>query len=160
MTLASCGSRPAGSKAPGQHGGFVVAVKQERGEGPRAGEKGSQEEEVSPRTAVREASVLGLEAPPWTTFEFSVAPPTVQICLLRSHPEACATPPEAYCRSQLTMPAPATAQLTSLRKMLSPGPVVPFSSANHAHITKATPTTSQPKTPVQGFPKPGRNPSP
>ncbi|ELK19379.1 hypothetical protein PAL_GLEAN10006034, partial [Pteropus alecto] len=38
-------SRPAGSKAPGQHGGFVVAVKQERGEGTRAGEKGSQEEE-------------------------------------------------------------------------------------------------------------------
>uniref|UniRef100_A0A8C9PGV9 SWI/SNF-related matrix-associated actin-dependent regulator of chromatin subfamily E member 1-related n=1 Tax=Spermophilus dauricus TaxID=99837 RepID=A0A8C9PGV9_SPEDA len=37
--------RPAGGKAPGQHGGFVVAVKQERGEGPRAGEKGSQEEE-------------------------------------------------------------------------------------------------------------------
>ncbi|XP_011798993.1 PREDICTED: SWI/SNF-related matrix-associated actin-dependent regulator of chromatin subfamily E member 1-related [Colobus angolensis palliatus] len=37
--------RPAGGKAPGQHGGFVVAVKQERGEGPRAGEKGSHEEE-------------------------------------------------------------------------------------------------------------------
>lgn len=36
---------PAGGKAPGQHGGFVVAVKQERGEGPRAGEKGSHEEE-------------------------------------------------------------------------------------------------------------------
>lgn len=48
VTLASCGSRPAGGKAPGQHGGFVVAVKQERGEGPRAGEKGSHEEEVSP----------------------------------------------------------------------------------------------------------------
>ncbi|XP_044110506.1 SWI/SNF-related matrix-associated actin-dependent regulator of chromatin subfamily E member 1-related isoform X2 [Neovison vison] len=45
VTLASCGSRPAGGKAPGQHGGFVVAVKQERGEGPRAGEKGSHEEE-------------------------------------------------------------------------------------------------------------------
>uniref|UniRef100_A0A8C4MY03 SWI/SNF-related matrix-associated actin-dependent regulator of chromatin subfamily E member 1-related n=1 Tax=Equus asinus TaxID=9793 RepID=A0A8C4MY03_EQUAS len=36
---------PAGGKALGQHGGFVVAVKQERGEGPRAGEKGSHEEE-------------------------------------------------------------------------------------------------------------------
>uniref|UniRef100_A0A7N5KBT2 SWI/SNF-related matrix-associated actin-dependent regulator of chromatin subfamily E member 1-related n=1 Tax=Ailuropoda melanoleuca TaxID=9646 RepID=A0A7N5KBT2_AILME len=36
---------PAGGKAPGQHGGFVVAVKQERSEGPRAGEKGSHEEE-------------------------------------------------------------------------------------------------------------------
>ncbi|XP_032481869.1 SWI/SNF-related matrix-associated actin-dependent regulator of chromatin subfamily E member 1-related isoform X2 [Phocoena sinus] len=36
---------PASGKAPGQHGGFVVAVKQERGEGPRAGEKGSHEEE-------------------------------------------------------------------------------------------------------------------
>uniref|UniRef100_A0A2K5PMY6 SWI/SNF-related matrix-associated actin-dependent regulator of chromatin subfamily E member 1-related n=1 Tax=Cebus imitator TaxID=2715852 RepID=A0A2K5PMY6_CEBIM len=36
---------PTGGKAPGQHGGFVVAVKQERGEGPRAGEKGSHEEE-------------------------------------------------------------------------------------------------------------------
>uniref|UniRef100_Q9P0W2-3 Isoform 3 of SWI/SNF-related matrix-associated actin-dependent regulator of chromatin subfamily E member 1-related n=1 Tax=Homo sapiens TaxID=9606 RepID=Q9P0W2-3 len=36
---------PAGGKAPGQHGGFVVTVKQERGEGPRAGEKGSHEEE-------------------------------------------------------------------------------------------------------------------
>lgn len=46
VTLASRGSRPAGGKAPGQHGGFVVAVKQERGEGPRAGEKGSHEEEV------------------------------------------------------------------------------------------------------------------
>lgn len=46
MTLASHGSRPASGKAPGQHGGFVVAVKQERGEGPRAGEKGSHEEEV------------------------------------------------------------------------------------------------------------------
>ncbi|XP_074193675.1 SWI/SNF-related matrix-associated actin-dependent regulator of chromatin subfamily E member 1-related isoform X2 [Rhinolophus sinicus] len=45
VTLASHGSRPAGGKAPGQHGGFVVSVKQERGEGPRAGEKGSQEEE-------------------------------------------------------------------------------------------------------------------
>uniref|UniRef100_A0A8C9ABP6 High mobility group 20B n=1 Tax=Prolemur simus TaxID=1328070 RepID=A0A8C9ABP6_PROSS len=42
---------PAGGKAPGQHGGFVVAVKQERGEGPRAGEKGSHEEEV--RVAAR-----------------------------------------------------------------------------------------------------------
>lgn len=50
VTLASRGSRPAGGKAPGQHGGFVVAVKQERGEGPRAGEKGSHEEEVSHRT--------------------------------------------------------------------------------------------------------------
>lgn len=39
--------RPAGSKTPGQHGAFVVAVKQERGEGARAGDKGSQEEEVS-----------------------------------------------------------------------------------------------------------------
>lgn len=39
-------SAPASGKAPGQHGGFVVAVKQERGEGPRAGEKGSHEEEV------------------------------------------------------------------------------------------------------------------
>uniref|UniRef100_G3TRT1 High mobility group 20B n=1 Tax=Loxodonta africana TaxID=9785 RepID=G3TRT1_LOXAF len=39
------GSRPAGGKAPGQHGGFVVAVKQERGEGLRAGEKGPHEEE-------------------------------------------------------------------------------------------------------------------
>ncbi|XP_008581115.1 PREDICTED: SWI/SNF-related matrix-associated actin-dependent regulator of chromatin subfamily E member 1-related [Galeopterus variegatus] len=38
-------ARPAGGKAPGQHGGFVVAVKQERGDGPRAGEKGSHEEE-------------------------------------------------------------------------------------------------------------------
>ncbi|KAG5208924.1 hypothetical protein R6Z07F_006763 [Ovis aries] len=38
-------SAPASAKAPGQHGGFVVAVKQERGEGPRAGEKGSHEEE-------------------------------------------------------------------------------------------------------------------
>lgn len=38
-------SAPASGKAPGQHGGFVVAVKQERGEGPRAGEKGSHEEE-------------------------------------------------------------------------------------------------------------------
>ncbi|KAM5237858.1 SWI/SNF-related matrix-associated actin-dependent regulator of chromatin subfamily E member 1-related [Ctenodactylus gundi] len=38
-------SVPAGSKAPGPNGGFVVAVKQERGEAPRAGEKGSQEEE-------------------------------------------------------------------------------------------------------------------
>ncbi|XP_032321858.1 SWI/SNF-related matrix-associated actin-dependent regulator of chromatin subfamily E member 1-related isoform X2 [Camelus ferus] len=37
---------PASGKAPGQHGGFVVAVKQERGEVPRAGEKGSHEEEV------------------------------------------------------------------------------------------------------------------
>lgn len=46
MTLASRGSRPASGKAPGQHGGFVVAVKQERGDGPRAGEKGSHEEEV------------------------------------------------------------------------------------------------------------------
>ncbi|ELK37474.1 hypothetical protein MDA_GLEAN10011134 [Myotis davidii] len=36
---------PAGGKAPAQHGGFVVAVKQERGEGPRASEKGSHEEE-------------------------------------------------------------------------------------------------------------------
>ncbi|XP_033710648.1 SWI/SNF-related matrix-associated actin-dependent regulator of chromatin subfamily E member 1-related isoform X1 [Delphinus delphis] len=36
---------PASGKAPGQHGGFVVAVKQERGEGLRAGEKGSHEEE-------------------------------------------------------------------------------------------------------------------
>ncbi|XP_052603008.1 SWI/SNF-related matrix-associated actin-dependent regulator of chromatin subfamily E member 1-related [Peromyscus californicus insignis] len=36
---------PAGSKTPGQHGAFVVAVKQERSEGARAGEKGSQEEE-------------------------------------------------------------------------------------------------------------------
>ncbi|KAM9244521.1 SWI/SNF-related matrix-associated actin-dependent regulator of chromatin subfamily E member 1-related [Trichechus inunguis] len=36
---------PAGGKAPGQHGGFVMAVKQERGEGPRAGEKGPHEEE-------------------------------------------------------------------------------------------------------------------
>ncbi|KAK7809836.1 hypothetical protein U0070_008486 [Myodes glareolus] len=36
---------PAGGKTPGQHGAFVVAVKQERSEGPRAGEKGSQEEE-------------------------------------------------------------------------------------------------------------------
>uniref|UniRef100_A0A8I3N6Y1 SWI/SNF-related matrix-associated actin-dependent regulator of chromatin subfamily E member 1-related n=1 Tax=Canis lupus familiaris TaxID=9615 RepID=A0A8I3N6Y1_CANLF len=45
VTLASRGSRPAGGKAPGPHGGFVVAVKQERGEGPRAGEKGSHEEE-------------------------------------------------------------------------------------------------------------------
>ncbi|XP_010633409.1 SWI/SNF-related matrix-associated actin-dependent regulator of chromatin subfamily E member 1-related [Fukomys damarensis] len=36
---------PAGSKAPGPHGSFVVAVKQERGEAPRAGEKGSHEEE-------------------------------------------------------------------------------------------------------------------
>lgn len=46
VTLASRGSRPASGKAPGQHGGFVVAVKQERGEGQRAGEKGSHEEEV------------------------------------------------------------------------------------------------------------------
>ncbi|MXQ83838.1 hypothetical protein E5288_WYG002409 [Bos mutus] len=45
MTLASRGYRPASGKAPGQHGSFVVAVKQERGEGPRAGEKGSHEEE-------------------------------------------------------------------------------------------------------------------
>uniref|UniRef100_A0A2K5C8X4 SWI/SNF-related matrix-associated actin-dependent regulator of chromatin subfamily E member 1-related n=1 Tax=Aotus nancymaae TaxID=37293 RepID=A0A2K5C8X4_AOTNA len=36
---------PTGGKAPGQHGGFVVAVKQERSDGPRAGEKGSHEEE-------------------------------------------------------------------------------------------------------------------
>ncbi|EDL89160.1 high mobility group 20 B (predicted), isoform CRA_b [Rattus norvegicus] len=36
---------PAGGKTPGQHGAFVVAVKQERSEGPRAGEKGPQEEE-------------------------------------------------------------------------------------------------------------------
>ncbi|OBS60332.1 hypothetical protein A6R68_08579 [Neotoma lepida] len=36
---------PAGGKTPGQHGAFVVAVKQERSEGARAGEKGSQEEE-------------------------------------------------------------------------------------------------------------------
>ncbi|XP_020939776.1 SWI/SNF-related matrix-associated actin-dependent regulator of chromatin subfamily E member 1-related isoform X2 [Sus scrofa] len=35
----------ASGKTPGQHGGFVVAVKQERIEGPRAGEKGSHEEE-------------------------------------------------------------------------------------------------------------------
>ena len=46
MTLASRGYRPASGRAPGQHGSFVVAVKQERGEGPRAGEKGSHEEEV------------------------------------------------------------------------------------------------------------------
>ncbi|XP_020939775.1 SWI/SNF-related matrix-associated actin-dependent regulator of chromatin subfamily E member 1-related isoform X1 [Sus scrofa] len=38
-------SRSASGKTPGQHGGFVVAVKQERIEGPRAGEKGSHEEE-------------------------------------------------------------------------------------------------------------------
>ncbi|EPQ03103.1 SWI/SNF-related matrix-associated actin-dependent regulator of chromatin subfamily E member 1 [Myotis brandtii] len=38
-------AQPAGGKAPAQHGGFVVAVKQERGEGPRASEKGSHEEE-------------------------------------------------------------------------------------------------------------------
>ncbi|XP_027275037.1 SWI/SNF-related matrix-associated actin-dependent regulator of chromatin subfamily E member 1-related isoform X5 [Cricetulus griseus] len=37
--------RPAGGKTPGQHGAFVVTVKQERSEGPRVGEKGSQEEE-------------------------------------------------------------------------------------------------------------------
>ncbi|EGW03122.1 PDZ domain-containing protein GIPC3 [Cricetulus griseus] len=36
---------PAGGKTPGQHGAFVVTVKQERSEGPRVGEKGSQEEE-------------------------------------------------------------------------------------------------------------------
>lgn len=36
---------PAGGKTLGQHGAFVVAVKQERSEGPRAGEKGPQEEE-------------------------------------------------------------------------------------------------------------------
>ncbi|EDL31421.1 SWI/SNF-related matrix-associated actin-dependent regulator of chromatin subfamily E member 1-related [Mus musculus] len=36
---------PAGGKTPGQHGAFVVAVKQERSEGSRAGEKGPQEEE-------------------------------------------------------------------------------------------------------------------
>ncbi|XP_028627640.1 SWI/SNF-related matrix-associated actin-dependent regulator of chromatin subfamily E member 1-related isoform X2 [Grammomys surdaster] len=35
----------AGGKTPGQHGPFVVAVKQERSEGSRAGEKGPQEEE-------------------------------------------------------------------------------------------------------------------
>ncbi|XP_063119786.1 SWI/SNF-related matrix-associated actin-dependent regulator of chromatin subfamily E member 1-related isoform X2 [Rattus norvegicus] len=40
---------PAGGKTPGQHGAFVVAVKQERSEGPRAGEKGPQEEEARPR---------------------------------------------------------------------------------------------------------------
>lgn len=40
--------RPAGGKTPGQHGPFVVAVKQERSEAPRAVEKGPQEEEVSP----------------------------------------------------------------------------------------------------------------
>ncbi|KAL6063153.1 hypothetical protein STEG23_037805, partial [Scotinomys teguina] len=37
--------RPAGGKTSGQHGAFVVTVKQERSEGARAGEKGSQEEE-------------------------------------------------------------------------------------------------------------------
>ncbi|XP_071066126.1 SWI/SNF-related matrix-associated actin-dependent regulator of chromatin subfamily E member 1-related isoform X3 [Dasypus novemcinctus] len=36
---------PVGGKAPSQHGGFVVAVKQERAEGPRAGEKAAHEEE-------------------------------------------------------------------------------------------------------------------
>lgn len=49
MTQVSMFPRPAGGKTPGQHGAFVVAVKQERSEGPRAGEKGSQEEEVSHR---------------------------------------------------------------------------------------------------------------
>lgn len=142
---------PAGSKAPGQHGGFVVAVKQERGEGPRAGEKGSQEEEVSPRTAVREASVLGLEAPPWTTFEFSVAPPTVQICLLRSHPEACATPPEAYCSSQLTMPAPATAHL--LEEDAFPWACGPFLQRKPRPYYKSHTHNKPAENPCPGFPE-------
>lgn len=67
VTLASHGSRPAGGKAPGQHGGFVVSVKQERGEGPRAGEKGSQEEEVRVPALWWErpwVSHHSLEAPP------------------------------------------------------------------------------------------------
>lgn len=49
VTLVSVFPRPAGGRTPGQHGAFVVAVKQERSEGPCAGEKGSQEEEVSHR---------------------------------------------------------------------------------------------------------------
>jgi hypothetical protein len=70
----SYGPRPAGGKAPGQHGGFVVAVKQERCEGPRAGEKGSHEEEVSPcPVPVRPGRAPILEAPPQTRFEFLVA---------------------------------------------------------------------------------------
>ncbi|KAI2587916.1 HMG20B isoform 4, partial [Pan troglodytes] len=49
---------PAGGKAPGQHGGFVVTVKQERGEGPRAGEKGSHEEEYARPPSQRRSPVL------------------------------------------------------------------------------------------------------
>lgn len=74
--------RPAGGKAPGQHGGFVVAVKQERGEGPRAGEKGSQEEEVRvlPLQQGRpRGPAPNLEAPPKTRFEFLEPPPTAPI---------------------------------------------------------------------------------
>lgn len=92
MTLASHGSRPAGGKAPGQHGGFVISVKQERGEGPRAGEKGSQEEEVRVPVLWWErpwVSHHSLEAPPWTGFEFAVALPTVQISLWKLRPHLC-----------------------------------------------------------------------
>lgn len=98
VTLASRGSRPAGGKAPGPHGGFVVAVKQERGEGPRAGEKGSHEEEVSPCAVVGAALGLAprLEAPPRAGFELAAAPPAVLIFLpeLRPRPVPRATPPE------------------------------------------------------------------
>lgn len=88
MTLASHGSRPAGGKAPG-HGGFVVAVKQERAEGPRGGEKGSQEEEVRVPALWWErpwVSSYSFEAPPWTRFEFAVAPPTVLLSLRKPRP--------------------------------------------------------------------------
>lgn len=74
--------RPAGGKAPGQHGGFVVAVKQERGEGLRAGEKGSHEEEVRVLPLQPErpwGPAPSLEAPPKTRFEFLMPPPTAQI---------------------------------------------------------------------------------
>uniref|UniRef100_A0A2K6MKA6 High mobility group 20B n=1 Tax=Rhinopithecus bieti TaxID=61621 RepID=A0A2K6MKA6_RHIBE len=53
---------PAGGKAPGQHGGFVVAVKQERGEGPRAGEKGSHEEEPGSAAGEETRLAQGQEA--------------------------------------------------------------------------------------------------
>uniref|UniRef100_A0A2K5ILD4 Uncharacterized protein n=1 Tax=Colobus angolensis palliatus TaxID=336983 RepID=A0A2K5ILD4_COLAP len=55
-------SEPAGGKAPGQHGGFVVAVKQERGEGPRAGEKGSHEEEPGSAAGEETRLAQGQEA--------------------------------------------------------------------------------------------------
>ncbi|KAI2587914.1 high mobility group 20B, partial [Homo sapiens] len=53
---------PAGGKAPGQHGGFVVTVKQERGEGPRAGEKGSHEEEPGSAAGEETRLAQGQEA--------------------------------------------------------------------------------------------------